>query len=169
MAFEVATIKGLWPVIRRVPWLAAILCRRYFSKERLAGLVYVDLFPRHESARVDLGQAANFQLHVQIINLSPFMLELDRADFQFWIAGVKLEANILRKQDIPSGQSANLFLSGSPTEQQVKTISRMRKGNPVALEGNIEFNCTMRSFARRVQRLEGVQVVVVNEPPTPLQ
>ena len=113
MPIELVSIQGLWPVFRRIPTLAAFLTRRYFTADRLAGLVYVDVNPRNESARVDLGCIATFQLHLQVINLSPFELELDRANFLFWCGGVRLDAAILKKERIASGASASLFISGA--------------------------------------------------------
>jgi hypothetical protein len=163
MSIELISVQGLWPLVSRAPWLAALVARWYFTAHRLAGLVYVDLYPRHESARVDLGAVAAFQLHVQLINLSPFELEIEQANFHFWIGGTKLEAIILKKERIAPGASTSLFLSGSVGDGQANQIAKLHKQNPASLDGNIEFKCLVRSFAKQVGQLSGVQVVVINE------
>ena len=163
MSIELISVQGLWPLVRRVPWLSALLARWYFTVDRLAGLVYVDLYPRHEAAHVDLGLVATFQLHLQIINLSPFELELEQANFHFWVGGVKLEVIVVKKQRIASGASTSLFLSGNLNDGQANQIAMHHKQNSASLDGNIEFKCRVSSFARQVPQLSGVQVVVINE------
>lgn len=163
MAFDLVTVKGLWPILSRVPWLVAWVGRWYFTPERLAALVYMDIFPRHESARVDLGGVASFQLHLQLMNLTPFELELDRANFHFWCGGVRLDAHILEKRKISAGVSENLFLSGSIPDGAANQIAAVFRGNQVSLEGNIEFNCSVRSFAKRINSLSGIQTLFMNE------
>jgi hypothetical protein len=123
----------------------------------------VDLFPRHESARVDLGQIASFQIHLQVMNLSPFELELEQANFNLYCGGTRLESILVRKQRIAPGASANLFLSGPITDGQANQIAKVHKQNESSLDGNIEFKCIVRSFARPISRLDGIQLAVINE------
>lgn len=163
MAFDLVSVTGLWPILRRIPWLVALVGRWYFTPERLASLVYVDLFPRHESARVDLGGVASFQLHLQLMNLTPFELELDRANFRFYCGGLPLETHVLERRKIRSGASESLFLSGTIADGAANQIAAVFRGNQAYLEGNIEFNCSLRSFARKVGSLSGVQTVFLNE------
>lgn len=163
MPIEHIAIQGLWPVLQKVPDIVAFLARRYFSAERLASLVYVDLFPRHESARVDLGPVSTYQFYLQVINLSPFELELDRANFHLSCGGIRLDGSILKKERLPTGSSTNLYVSGSISDGQAHQIAANLKGNPVMIDGNIEFNCVARSFAKRVGHLDGVQLTVIND------
>ena len=162
MSIELISVKGLWPLVSRVPWLAALAGRWYFTANRLAGLVYVDLYPRNESARVDLGPVATFQLHLQLINLSPFELEIDQANFHFWTGGVKLDAIVLKKERIAPGVSMSMFLSGSVGDGQANQIAKLHEQNPISLDGNIEFKCIVRSFARQIGLLSGVQAAFIN-------
>ncbi len=162
MAIDLVTVQGLWPVLSRVPTLVGWLGQWYFTPERLAKLVYADLFPRHESARVDLGGVASFQLHLQLMNLTPFELELDRANFYFSCSGVRLEASILERRKIASGATESLFLSGSIPDGAANQIATAIWNNQGSLEGNIEFNARVRSFAKRIGVLSGIQVSIIN-------
>lgn len=163
MVVDISSIKGLWPILSRAPWLVALVLRKYFTPTRLAGLVYVDLYPRHESARVDLGQVAGFQIHLHVINLSPVELELEQANFNFYCGGVRLESILVKKQRIAPGADTSLFLSGPISDGQANQIARLYRQNESSLDGNIEFKCAVRSFARAINRLDGIRLAVVNE------
>lgn len=162
MPIEHVAIQGLWPMLRSIPSVIGFVARKYFTQDRLASLVYVDLFPRHESARIDLGSVATFQFILQVINLSPFELELDRAEFQLSCGGVRLDGFILKKERIASGASANLYVSGAIPDGHADHIWKFHKGISASLGGNIEFNCAARQFAKRVGHLDGIQLSVIN-------
>lgn len=163
MAIELISVQGLWPLARRIPWLFGLIARSYFTVNRLAGLVYVDVFPRHESTLLDLAALASFRLHLQIINLSPFEIELEQANFHLVCGGVKLDAIVLKKQRIASGVSVSLFISGPINDAQAQQIALLHKQNSTTLDGNIEFKCQVRSFAKQVGQLSGIQAVVIND------
>ena len=162
MPFEALSIQGLWPILKNVPNLTSILMSWYFTPNRLASLVYVDLQPRHESARVELAGIGRFQIYLHIINLSPFEIELDRGSFEFCCAGVELSAIVLKKEVIKSGQSVGLPVRGAISDSQAKAIDQHFDKNRSHLTGNIEFNCKVRHFAKELGHLSGVQVVAVN-------
>ena len=159
MAIESIPIQSIWSVLRRLP---AFLLRRYFTSVKLAGLIYIDVRPRHDSAVVDLGQIASFTLYLQAINLSPFSVELDRASFRFWYGGVTLNASILNKQCIGPGEIASLYLHEAIPHGHANQMAKAADNNPVALDGNIEFNSKVRSFAKRVSHLDGINPKVYN-------
>ena len=162
MALEALSIQGLWPILSKVPTLASLAMSWYFTSRRLAALVHVDLQPRNESARVNLAGIANFQIYLQIFNISPFQIELDRANFEFWCAGVELQANILKKEVIKSGQIISILIRGDISETQAKAIDLNIDQNRSHLTGNIEFNSGIRSFAKELGHLSGVQVIAIN-------
>jgi hypothetical protein len=163
MSVEIISIQGLWPIFSRVPWLAALVARRYFTANRLAGLVYVDLYPRHQSARIDVGPVATFDFHLQLINLSPFELTMEQANFHFYSGGVKLDAIVLKKEQISPGASMSLFLSGSLGDGQADQIAKFHNQHQAYLDGNIEFKCLVRSFPKQIMNLSGIQTVIINE------
>ncbi|MES1983220.1 MAG: hypothetical protein V4443_12205 [Pseudomonadota bacterium] len=159
MVIETIPIQGVWLLLRRLP---GFLLKRYFTQERLAQLIYVDVRPRHDSAEVHLGQTAYFNLYLQVINLSPFSVELDRASFRFWFGGGTLDALILKKQTISSGELTTFYISGTIPDGHANQMARLYKDNPVALDGNIEFNCRVRPFAKTVGHLDGINAKVYN-------
>lgn len=159
MVVEGIPIQGLWVILRRLP---AFLLRWYFSQEKLAKLIYVDIQPRHDSAVVDLGQGASFRLWLQAINLSPFTVELDRASFIFWYGGATLNASILNKKSIAPGEITTLYLNEVIPDGFADQMASTSPNNPVALSGNIEFNCKIRSFPKNIGHLDGINPKVFN-------
>lgn len=157
------SIQGLWPVLKRLPTFATWFTKWYFTPQRLSQLIYVDLFPRNESARFNLGRAASFDIHLQLINLSPFELELEVAEIQVQCGGPTLKASIHKKQKIAPGAITVLHLWDSINDGQADEISKNYKNNQVSLHGNIEFKCRLRSFAKVITTLSGIQATFVNE------
>jgi len=159
MGIDVIPIQGLWKLLR---WLPGFFFRLYFTPKKLADLIYIDIRPRHDSATVNLGQSASFTLYLQAINLSPFSVELDRASFQFWCGGTILKASILNKQQIAPGEIANLYVHESIPDGYANQIAKQIDGNQIALDGNIEFNCKICSFAKNIGSLNGINARFLN-------
>lgn len=153
MSIETIPIQGVWRLLLRQ--LPSFLLRWHFSQERLARLIYVDIRPRHNSVTVDLGQTASFSLYLQTFNLSPFIVELDRASFRFCLGGTPLKASILEKKRINPGEIAILYISEYIPDGPANETARY-PDNPIWLEGNIEFNCSVRSFAKTFGPLDGI-------------
>ena len=159
MIIESIPLQGLWKLLRTLP---SFLLRWYFTPEKLAQLIYIDLRPRHDSAVVDLGQTATFSLWLQAINLSPFTVELDRASFRFWCGGSTVKASILNKKIIVPGEIVDLHLNEAIPEGVSNQMAKQIEGNRFALDGNIEFNCKIRSFAKNIGHLDGINANVIN-------
>ncbi len=159
MVIETIPIQSVWLLLRLVP---GFLLRWYFTRERLAQLIYIDIRPRYDPVVVDLGQTANFTLYLQAINLSPFCVELDRASFCFRFGGTTQNASILKKQTITPGEIAMLYISETIPDGHANQMAKQHKDNPVVLDGNIEFNCKVHSFAKTLGHLDGINPKVYN-------
>ena len=155
---ETIPIKGLWGILSKLPGL---FLKAFFPAQRLSQLIYVDLQPRSDPAVVQLGQVATFTLYLQIINLSPFSVELDRANFKFLFGGVSINTSILKKQIIQAGEIATIYINDAIPDGHANQIAQHHE-NSAALEGNIEFNCKVRSFAKNIGHLSGVNPRIYN-------
>lgn len=158
-ALEAIPVKTLWPFIK---WLPRALLRHFFPEERLSGLIYIDLRPRHEAATVDLGPSANYTLWLQLINLSPFEVELDRAGFRLWAGGTILKSSILKKQRIRPGEITTLHVYDTIPDGHAGQIAENIEHNYFALEGDIEFTCSVRPFAKSMGHLDGIRPRIIN-------
>jgi hypothetical protein len=125
------------------------------------------LRPRHEPVTVDLGESSTFSIWLDTINLSPFEVELDRAEFEFWYGSSPLKAAILKKQTIVPGEIAQFRLSGSIPDGVANQIARNYRANcgnlDGMLSGHMEFNCNLHSFPKEVLSLSGIRPRLMNE------
>jgi hypothetical protein len=149
-------LKGL---IRNLP---VILYKWYYTSERLSGLVYCDLFPRGESAEIDLGQLASARISLQIINLSPFPMEIDRAQLQMNLCGANIEFIQLRRTNIEPGAITQLFLNSTMQDSSANAIASSPDTTMRAwLNGALEINCKVRNF-QKVVGLPEIRPTVIN-------
>lgn len=160
MPVESIPIYGLLRSFLR--WLPSWLLRRYYSADRLAQLIYFDFQPRCESAWVNVAGAASVRLTMQLINLSPFPVELDRAQLRFVYAGATVNFSSLGRQTVGPGDSLSLFLEEALADGHAAAIRANWQGNQAWLDGLLEFNCRVRQFAKHLSSMTGIQVSVVN-------
>jgi hypothetical protein len=148
--------KGL---IRYVP---SFLLKRHFTAERLANLVYFDLAPRGETAHINVGQVASANLYVQVINLAPFPIELDRAQLDMNCCGGRVDFVHLTRLTLQSGGISQIALQSAITDGSATAIANSTETSPRAwLNGTVEFNCGFRNFSKRIG-LSDIRPVVIN-------
>lgn len=135
----------------------------------MARLVYCDLRPRDDSTTIDLGPSSAYQIWLQVINLSPFEIELDRASFQFLCGGSPLGASILERKTIAPGEITSILVRDVMPDGYASQIAKNIARNSdlgsgyFALTGNIEFNCKVTPFSKKIGHLDGIRPRVTNE------
>ena len=142
-----------WKIATKLP---GIFLRWHFSAERLARLVYIDLQPRHEPAAVDLGQNPQFRLFLQVINLSPYSIKLDQANICFHFRGSDLKSFILEKRTYAPGVIEVIFCQENIDGTLAAGMENLAVNNGTWLSGNFEFTCKVRSFSKKLERLDGI-------------
>lgn len=156
-------IQSLWTAVR---WLPGFMLKQIFPQHRLAELQFVDLQPRGEAAAINLGEVTSYSLWLNIINLSPFEVELDRAEFDFWFAGTSMRTHVLNTLRISPGQIATLQLSGTIPGGHADAIARTLRMNSSyaegALTGWIGFNCKLHRFKKQIGGLQNIRPSVIN-------
>jgi hypothetical protein len=160
VAIEGIPIYGvLRTLVRRLP---RFYLRRRYPVERLAKLIYLDFQPRCESALINLGEAASVRLILQLINLSPFPVEIDRASFRFHYAGGTANLSSLNRTKVDPGAATSLYLETELADGHANHMRRNWQGNQAWLDGNVEFNCSVHPFAKKITSLTDIQLTVLN-------
>lgn len=153
---EITSIMEIWKWFR---WLPNFILRKIFSKNRLSELVYIDVKPRGESVRVNINETSFFDVWLQIINMTPFEIELDRAEFDINFSGVGIKNKHLKKAVIKSGQIYDLHISDSIDNSKSEVIKRMAiTSNDSSINLYGVFNCSLHSFEKDNIHLGGVNV-----------
>ena len=148
--------------LKLVGWMPGVLLRMRYTEVRLADLIYFDFMPRSESAWINLGQAPSVRLGLQLINLSPFEIELDRANLKFNVGGATLNLAELNRTKVGSAQVAHLFLEAPLSDGHANLLARDVPDVRAWLDGRIDFNCKVRPFAKQIRSLQEVQLKIVN-------
>lgn len=154
------SITHIW---RFLTWLPKFVLRRIFTKEKLADLILVDVRPRHDYATVNLGDVATFDLWIQIINLSPFEVELDRANLGFTCGGTTVKSYFLKKEIILPGEIKEMYVTESISDGQANQIAKTLDNHQTTISMDAEFNCTLHSFTKITGSLTGLRPRFVNE------
>ena len=158
---EFTAISTLWKLFA---WMPKFIMKRMFTKEKLSNLVMFDVRPRHEYAHIDLGEVPKYTLWLQLTNLAPVPIELDRAEITFTCAGVELKSSILKREIIESGETRSFHVDDTIDVANAKFIGKTWDKNNSNISANIEFNCELHNFSKQTGRLEGVIPSFINAP-----
>jgi hypothetical protein len=156
---EFLSIVEIWKYLK---WLPKFILRKLFTKERLADLVLIDVQARHEAVRANLGDIASYDIYFQVINMSPFDIELDRAEIDFRCAGTTVTKQYIKKTTFKAGQVGSLYVSGEIETPKAIQMAKNYDNNRSALSLHCEFNCSLHNFTKVCNNLEGVNVHFVN-------
>lgn len=157
---EGLSISSIWKLLK---WLPPFFLKRVFTKEKLADLILVDILPRHEVATVNLGDVASYRIWLQFVNISPFDVEIDRAELRFYCAGLVMKSVLLKKTPLASGQISQLLFSESMTDGHANQIAKYIDNHQSAIEMDIEFNCKLHNFSKVTSHLSGIRPEFMNE------
>lgn len=148
MALDAIPIYGVLKTLVR--WLPGFYLRYRYPATRLAELIYLDIQPRCDAVHLNLGEAASLRLTLQVINLSPFSVEIDRATLKFNYSGGLAAVDSLKRERLAAGQIGSLYFESPIADGHANHMARDLSGNQAWLVGTVEFNCAVRPFARTV-------------------
>ena len=151
---EISSLLEIW---KYLTWLPKWFLRRIFSEQRLAALVIVDIRPRHDQATANLGPVPTFDLWFQAINMSPFEVELDRAEIRFTCAGTALDTLYIKRTTFKAGEIAEFLVRGDIPEGKANQIAQQYDKNASWISMNMDFNCDLHSFSKQSHTLEGIK------------
>lgn len=137
-------------------WVPSFLLRWYYSPDRLARLIHVDLKPREDSALLNLAPASWVRVAMQVINLSPFPVELDRASLQIDCGGTRLGATNVERKRIKPGEIAVIPFETAVPDGHAEAILQHNPDSSGGVSGTFEFNCRVQPFTRMIPDLRGI-------------
>lgn len=160
---EILSIIEIW---RYLKWLPKFILRKLFSQKRMGDLIIVDVQARHQAVRVNLGSTASFSIRFQIINMSPFDVELDRAEIDFSCLSTALSKQYIKKVIFKSGEVSSLYVAGDIDMSKANQMANIYKDKDNSYHSSVsvhcEFNCQLHSFTKICNNLDGVNVHFTN-------
>ncbi len=158
---DIESFAGMWGYLT---WLPKWLLRRKFSEECMANLVKVDIFPRHENVSVNLGRPfATFQLWFEVTNMSPFDVELDRAQIEFCCSGTPFHVPYIKKIKAKAGKTEKFHVDGDIPDNKADQIVHVLDSGRSSISMDVYFNCRLHGFAKLNHRLDGIKPCFMNE------
>jgi hypothetical protein len=158
---ELSALTGIWKWFK---WLPKFLLKRVFSKDRLSELILIDIKARHRSVSLNLMDKSTFSIYFQVINMTPFEIELDRAEVEFNINGARLKTQYMRKTSFKAGEVASWFVEGNVDSADANHIAKHfnESDDRASITIHCDFNCTLHNFKKAYFTLEGVNIYYTN-------
>jgi len=94
--------------------------------------------------------------------MSPFDVELDRAEIGFNCAGITLKTQYIKKTLFKAGQVGTLFVVDEISQNRAEQIAKLYDKNDSRISFHGEFNCDLHNFTKVIHQLEGVNVKYTN-------
>ena len=94
--------------------------------------------------------------------MSPFSIELDRAEIDFLCAGTQLKSQYIKKAEFSPGQIGILHVNGEIESSKADQIARHFKANNSYMNLHIEFNCKLHDFKKVLLNLDGINPEYIN-------
>ena len=157
---EILSITEIW---RWVRWVPKFILRRVFTQKRLADLVLLDVRARHDSVSVNLCEHPTCDIWFQLVNMTPYEIELKSAEFCLMCAGVEIKIQHIKRATFKSGAVANLHVKVDIPEGKANSIAKYVKDNRSSIDVHCDFSCSLHNFCKVAYNLEGVRVKYINE------
>ena len=155
---EITSLIEVW---RWLKWLPNFILKRIFNKQRMSDLVYIDIRPRYESFRIQLSEVSSYEVYFQIINMTPYEIELDRADIQFNFSGYVVSNKHIKRQTFKPGEIGLLIVQDNIDAATAGAISRLKGSNRCSVDMYCAFNCKLHSFEKRDIHLSSINAAFV--------
>ncbi|WP_444922372.1 hypothetical protein ACJJID_08700 [Microbulbifer sp. CnH-101-G] len=157
---DTLSITEIW---RWLKWLPKYVLRKIFTPKRLSDLVLFDVRARHDSVSVNLCEHPTCDIWFQIVNMTPYEIELEAAEFIFICAGVEIKIQHVKREVYKSGAVASLHVREDLPEGKANSIAKYLRDNNSSIDVHCDFSCSLHRFSKATHRLEGVSVKCSNE------
>lgn len=153
----------LTSVIQRfVSLFAAFALRLFWTEKRLAARIKITVSSEHEGIRIDAGELPNFHGWIEIINLSPFPIEIDRLYGELFYGARIASFTWLDRATVSPSSEQKVRIGCDLTDAQARYLRRTYGRNKTRLSVNGHFVCRVRGFRVSGRSIESSNVEVIN-------
>lgn len=140
------------------------LLRRYWTEERLAQKVKIDVRGRGDGLVFDLGRPQSVRVWLKATNFAPFPVTIDRIRLELW-AGSRLgEVWCLDRKPIAPTHEAELMVLGLQGVDLGERLASTNDHLVCRLHIDAYLVCKVRDFVKRQPNMEGVRGRLSNRP-----
>ncbi len=162
---KVSAISGASMLSRScVSYLPNFLLRRLYKPLSMEKLVNIDLRPRGDSIDMSLGELPAAKIWLQIINHSPFDLELSNMVVELWCGAANIDLNRVESFSIKAhSTSDNVLVKGALTGEQATHCSKLAESDYFRIKITAPFKSAFSSFSKDTGQLECSHVRMLNK------
>lgn len=134
-------------IVKLLGWALPFTLRRWYPPKRIDGLIKVRVSSQGEGIEFWNGDMPKVRVYVEITNLSPFPLEIDRAYGSFEYGSDLEKFTYLKRESIQPASAISISIEASITKEHVAVIRRLTSSNPrPVLQFNARVLCKVHNF-----------------------
>lgn len=158
------TVKSHYkPIISLYSIVPSAILRWRFKESRINSLINIDVRPRGDAIRLNLGELPDCQVWVQFVNHSPFDLDVESIKGELVYRGCKVSVETRDHIDISKHSSKDsILLEGVMTGEQAIHCSHEDKSNysSLILRGRIRTKFGL--FKKYTGDLQSLHIEIIN-------
>ncbi len=135
-----------------------------FLEPRINSLIKMDVRPRGEPIRLNCGELPDCQIWLQVINHSPFDLDIENIKGDLNYNGCKINVETKEHIDIPKHSSNNcVLLEGTLTGEQANHCSKDNGVSYTSLTLRSRIRTSFGIFKKQSDDLQSLHVHIMNK------
>lgn len=151
---------------RALSWGGAFALRWYWAEARLAARVRTSVAADRQGVRVNGGELPEVTIWLEVQNLTPFPIEVDRLFGEIFCGGRITSFVYLERRRIKHLESQVLHIHADMTEGQARYLANTQQGNRIRIVLNGFVHCRVRDFKLTGRSIESGNVELINVRPT---
>lgn len=143
------------------------ILRRLFKEARVNSFIRIDVRPRGEAIRLNLGELPDCQVWVQLVNHSPFDLDIENVMGELNYNGCRISVETKDHIDILKHSSYNsILLEGALTGEQASHCSKNNKAPYTSLTLKTRIRTKFGVFKKHSGDLQYLHIHIINKRET---
>ena len=150
------------PILRALRLVPAFFLRWYWTEKRLAAGVQTKVLGDGQGININGGEVPDFSVLLEVQNLTPFPLEVDRLFGEVFCGGRIASFVSLERKTIKLLATELIFIRADMTDAQARYLANTYKTNRVHIVLSGFIHCRVRGFSLITRTIESTNVEITN-------
>lgn len=160
------SLSGLLEIWGFIQWFPKFILRRIFTKKRMPDLVLIDAVAREGAFEVNLAEHPRYSIYLQLVNLAPCPVILDRAKMAVSLPGMSTDHLHIMTVELAPSEVRSILIQGEISEGKANTVARLlphERDKSGSLSIDAEFRSELHDFKKEHFFVDRLHVTYVNE------
>jgi hypothetical protein len=149
-----------WKLIEKLPGLRTMAQQRIYSEERIGQAIRIWIRSEGDGINISKnGDGGVVRAHLDVINLNPFPLLLDRFTGDVTVSGSPVaKINVIDRHQVPAVSWADVYFESTLNADEIKTIEfhlKQNQNSTAGMNARFYFQCEVREFTLLRQPASG--------------